>query len=158
MWSPIKVYANGGINSKQTLTFQFSSCTCKIAILEQERQLLLVSIRSLAEFNLAEQETFESDRAKLLGLLSDSNRLKQQIKEKSDQLKELASKTSLESTSKIVSAAAAEVEEQSERIAQAFLNREIDYLEFDASYVPKRKLAHSRRYKADRLKLETIET
>lgn len=125
--------------------------------MEQERELTLASIKSLAEFNLSKQETFESTRANLLTLVADSNKLKQQIKEKSEQLLKLTNTTSLEATLKAVLAAAIEAEEQSENIAQAFLNKEIDSSEFDANYIPKRKLAHSRRYKADRLKTESNE-
>lgn len=126
--------------------------------LEQERQVLMASIRSLAEFNLGRQEDFESDRHKLTELVEEANKLKDQIEEKGKKLLELSKTTSLESTLTVVLTSASQAEEDSENIAQSFLSEVIDYQQFVSNYIEKRKLAHLRRIKADRLRSETNES
>lgn len=123
--------------------------------LESERDMLMASVRSIAEFNLERQSDYESDRSKLLTLVSDSNKLKEDIQTKATKLLELSKKTSLKSTLAVVLEATTQTEEESESIAKSFLDRSIDYDTFVAQYCDKRKLAHLRRIKADRLRQET---
>lgn len=131
------------------------TCTRKqIKSVEAERDMLMGSVRSLAEFNLARQTEYESDRAKLLVLVGDTNELREEIKEKAAKLIELTKKTSLESTLSVVLEAASQAEDESESEAKAFLNNSSDYDTFLNHYTEKRKLAHLRRIKADRLRQE----
>lgn len=118
----------------------------------------MAAVKSLAEFNLAKQSDYESDRSKLLTVVGDSNKLKEDIQAKATKLLELSKKTSLESTLAVVIAAAAQSEEESESIAKAFLNNTTDLEAFISQYNEKRKLAHLRRIKADRLRQETNES
>lgn len=118
----------------------------------------MASVRSLAEFNLARQSDYESDRAKLLTFVGDSNKLKEDIQEKANKLLELSKKTSLDSTLAILLGAATNAEEESENIAKEFLNNSLDYDSFISQYIERRKLAHLRRIKAERLRQETNES
>lgn len=120
--------------------------------------MLMASVRSLAEFNLARQSDYESDRSKLLVLVGDSNKLKEEIQEKATKLLELSKRTSLESTLAVVATAVAQAEEDSEGKAREFLDSSIDYDTFINQYIDKRKLLHLRRIKADRLRQETNES
>lgn len=120
--------------------------------------MLMASVRSLAEFNLARQQDYENDRSKLLTFVGDSNKLKEEIQQKATKLLELSRKTSLESTLAVVLSAAAQAEEDSESVAKSFLNNSLDYDSFASQYSEKRKLAHLRRIKADRLRQETNES
>lgn len=126
--------------------------------LEAEQELLMASVKSLAEFNLSKQSDYEAERNKLLSFVSDSNKLREEIKEKASKLLELSKKTSLETTLAAILAATAQAEEESEKIAGEFLENIKDYESFLSAYCEKRKLAHLRRIKADRLRLETQET
>lgn len=130
----------------------------KAKSLESEREMLMVSVRSLAEFNLAKQNDYESDRSKLLVLVGDCNNLREDIQAKATKLLELSKKTSLESTLRVVSEATSQIEEESETIAKSFLNNTIDFDSFSSRYIEKRKLSHLRRIKADRLRQETNES
>lgn len=130
----------------------------KVKGLEAEREMLMASVRSLAEFNLARQGDYESERSKLLTLVGDSNKLKEEIQQKASKLLELSRKTSLETTLAVVLAATAHAEEESEEIAQKFIANTLDYDTFISQYCEKRKLAHLRRIKADRLRQETDES
>lgn len=127
----------------------------RVKSLESEREMLMASVRSLAEFNLARQNDYESDRSKLLTLVGDSNKLKEDIEQKAAKLLELSKKTSLDSTLSVVLAATAQAEEDSEDVARRFLENSLDYDTFVSQYCEKRKLAHLRRIKADRLRQET---
>lgn len=118
----------------------------------------MASVRSLAEFNLARQGDYESDREKLLTSVGDSNKLKEDIQEKAAKLLELSKKTSLESTLAIVLEAASKAEDESENIAKEFLQNSIEYESFISQYKERRKLAHLRRIKAERLRQETKES
>lgn len=120
--------------------------------------MLMASVRSLAEFNLARQGDYESDRSSLLTFVGDSNKLKEEIQCKATKLLELSKKTSLESTLATVQVATTEAEEESENIAKSFLDNATDYDSFVNQYLEKRKLAHLRRIKADRLRQETNES
>lgn len=126
--------------------------------LEAEREMLMASVRSLAEFNLARQNDYESDRSKLLVNVGDSNTLREEIQNKATKLLELSKRTSLDSTLAVVSAATKEAEEESENIAKTFIDKDIDFDTFLVQYPEKRKLAHLRRIKTDRLKQETNES
>jgi len=126
--------------------------------MEAERNMLMASVKSLAEFNLARQNDYESDRSKLLMLVGDSNKLKEEIQTKATKLLELSKRTSLESTLAVVLAATAQAEEESENDAKSFLENALDYDSFLSQYAEKRKLAHLRRIKADRLRQETDES
>lgn len=141
------------VNSTSDEKFdEFVSRSEKVKSLEAEREMLMASVRSLAEFNLARQSDFESSRAKLLALVGDSNKLKEEIQEKAAKLVELSRSTSLESTLAVMLAAAAQAEEESEVIAQKFISNNLEYDSFLSQYCEKRKLAHLRRVKADRLR------
>lgn len=131
---------------------QFVSQTDRVKSLEAERDILMASVRSLAEFNLSRQPDYESDRSKLLALVSESNKTVEEIKAKEVKLMELTKKTSLESTLSTILAATSQSEEDSELIAKQFLESTIDYDAFINQYCDIRKLAHSRRIKAERLK------
>lgn len=130
----------------------------RVKRLEAEREMLMASVKSLAEFNLSRQNDYESDRSKLLTYVSEANRLKEEIHQKEPILMKLANKTSLESTLSSLLAATAQAEEQSELIAKEFLDNSINFETFISKYPDMRKLAHARRIKAERLRQETNES
>lgn len=120
--------------------------------------MLMASVRSLAEFNLGKQSDYESDRSKLLVLVGDSNKLKDEIQDKATILLELSKKTSLDTTKAIVLESAEQAERESDVISKSFLNSSIDYDTFISQFLDKRKLAHLRRIRSDRLQQETSES
>lgn len=130
----------------------------QVKAVEAERDMLMASVRSLAEYNLSRQSDYESDRSKLFNCVSEARQLKDSIQSKEAKLLELAKRTSLDSTLSAVLAAAAQAEEDSEDIAKEFLASSIDYDTFVSKYSDKRKLAHLRRIKAERLRQETNES
>lgn len=151
----LKELLNSETNEKYD---QLVNQTDRVKNLEAERDMLMASVRSLAEFNLTRQPEYESDRSKLLGLVSESNHIVEQIKAKEATLLELTKRTSLQSTLSKVQAATHQAEEESEKIAKEFLENSIDYETFKNKYSEERKIAHSRRIKAERLRLETNES
>lgn len=120
--------------------------------------MLMASVRSLAEFNLSRQNNYESDRSNLLTLVGDCNKLKENIQGKATKLLELSKRTSLDSTKSVLFTATEQAEKDSESVAQSFLNSTIDHDTFISQFLDKRKLAHLRRIKQDRLQKETNES
>lgn len=124
----------------------------KVKSLETEREMLIASVKSLAEFNLARQPTFETNRSQLVAAVDEANQLKAEIEQKGAKLVEISQRTSLESTLAVMLAATTEAEEESENVAQSFLSGTIPYDTFVNDYIEKRKLAHLRRIKADKMR------
>lgn len=123
----------------------------KVKSLEEEREMLMASVRSLAEFNLTRQQDYESDRSKLLDLVNECNKLRRDIEDKAARLVELSKKTSLESTLAVIQQSAKEADEESENLAKTYLEEGMDHDTFINQYLEKRKLAYMRRIKAERL-------
>lgn len=126
--------------------------------LENEREVLLALVRSLSEFNLGRRSSYEEEKSQLLSLVAECNKLKDQIQEKATTLLEISRRTSLESTLAVVLAATTAAEEESESIAHSFLESSIGLDSFIKEYLEKRKVAHLRRIRADRLRQETNES
>lgn len=129
-----------------------------LTALESEREMLMASTKSLAEFNLSRQVAYENDRSNLLVLVSDCNKLRSDIQDKAMKLMELTKKTSLNSTKEILLGATEKAEKDSETIAQSFLTSTINHDTFINTFIKERKVAHLRRIKYDKLLRETNDT
>lgn len=130
----------------------------EVRTLEGEREVLLALVRSLSEFNLGRRSLHEEQRSELSSLVIQSNELKEEIQEKATKLLEVSKKTSLETTLAVVIAATTSAEEESEGLAKLFLDSKMDFEIFLREYLERRKLAHMRRIKADRLRQQTNES
>lgn len=120
--------------------------------LEQERQVLLASVNSLAEFNLGRQREYESNKQCLINLVDEASKLRREIEEKEMKLRVLSSKSSIHSTLDKLHDAFTKADEESDTLAHMFLTQKIDFDSFTNNYIDIRKLAHSRRIKLEHLK------
>ena len=119
--------------------------------LESERDMLIASNKSLAEFNLSREPTYSDARRRLVEAHKETVELKRQVESKRDRVNELSKQTSLDTTLALMQTAAAEAEEESEKIATQFLSSEISVDVFLAQFVPSRKTSHLRRVKTEKL-------
>ena len=119
--------------------------------LESERDMLIASNKSLAEFNFAREPTYSDARRRLVEAHKEAVELKRQVESKRDRLNELSKKTSLHTTLALMQAAAAEAEEESEKILTQFLLSKISIDVFLARFVHSRKTFHLRRVKTEKL-------
>lgn len=119
--------------------------------LENERDMLIASNKSLAEFNLSREPAYNEARKQLVEAHKAAVELKRQVEGKRDRINELSKQTSLETTLALMQTAAAEAEEESEKIAGQFLSSEITVDAFLTQFLSSRKASHLRRIKTEKL-------
>ena len=119
--------------------------------LEQERDMLIASNKSLAEFNLSREPIYRQARQTLLNSHSETKKIKEETERKKSKLNELTRQSSLDTTLALMQTAAAEAEEESENFASAFLSNEVSLDLFLKDFIAKRKLAHTRRIKGEKM-------
>lgn len=120
--------------------------------LETEKEMLMASNRSLAEFNLSRQPELQDGKQTLKELSETASRLCTSVKEKLDELKNKSGEMSVDTALDLLQTAAAEIEEESETIAQKFLAGDIEVDEFFEQFLSRRKLMHLRKVKVDKLR------
>ncbi|KFM81748.1 Vacuolar protein sorting-associated protein 37B, partial [Stegodyphus mimosarum] len=118
---------------------------------ESEREMLLASNKSLAEYNLSKEPVLNELRSKICEEAEELKSLKESVESKKQKLDDLTRQMSLDTTLALLQAAAAESEEESEAISENFLSGEIQVDAFLESYLNKRKLTHLRRVKAEKM-------
>ncbi|XP_078599847.1 vacuolar protein sorting-associated protein 37B-like [Branchiostoma floridae x Branchiostoma japonicum] len=119
--------------------------------LQLEREMLLASNRSLAEFNLEKEPQLVTGRQKLSRVHQEAAELRVLYDEKKQQLESLTQKNDLDTTHALLQAAAAEIEEESESLADQFLEGGMAVEDFLSQYQEKRRLAHLRRVKSEKM-------
>ncbi|KAI1292066.1 Vacuolar protein sorting-associated protein 37B [Halotydeus destructor] len=125
--------------------------SAQVKALESEREMLIASNKSLAEFNLSKEPTYQQLRQSLLDSYNEAAELKKGVEAKRDKLNDMANQTSLETTLALLQAAAAEAEEESDQFSEDFLLGTIPLESFLSSFLEKRKFAHLRRIKTEKL-------
>ncbi|XP_071013041.1 vacuolar protein sorting-associated protein 37B-like [Oncorhynchus clarkii lewisi] len=117
----------------------------------QIKEMILASNRSLAEQNLQLQPSLEHQKTQLTkcyGSLQESFEAYQVHKSKLDHT---PGNSSLDTLLALLQAEGAKIEEETENMADSFLDGDVTLDTFIDSYQSKRKLAHLRRVKIDKL-------
>jgi ESCRT-I complex subunit VPS37 len=120
-------------------------------VLENKRDTLIASNKSLAEYNLAREPAFRATRQALADAHKEAQDLRREVDAKREKLNELSRQTSLDTTLALMQTATAEADEESERIANQFLMNEIPVETFVSKFNASRKTAHLRRIKTEKL-------
>ncbi|KOC65810.1 Vacuolar protein sorting-associated protein 37B [Habropoda laboriosa] len=120
--------------------------------LETEKEVLMASNRSLAEFNLSKQPELQECKQILKELSEKGNRLCTSVKEKLDEIKEKSGQMTVDTALDLLQTAAAEIEEESETMAEKFLAGDMEVDEFFEQFLSRRKLMHLRKVKVDKLR------
>lgn len=118
---------------------------------ESEKEMIMASNKSLAEFNLSQQPELDKLCRQLSQMYCEANQLKEEAIQNKAQLDELSKQTSLDTTLALLQTATAETEEESEKLAESFLEGEIIVDAFLDQFLEKRKLSHLRRIKAEKM-------
>lgn len=137
--------------------------------MENEKDLLLAQIKSLAEVNLAYEPTMIEGKDKIQELSERGEQLSKTIEEKQQEISKRTYVTRMGKVTKysflenngggmttedaleLLQAAAAEQEEESEKIAMKFLDNALEIEEFLQQFTEARKVMHLRKVKADKL-------
>ncbi|RWS04528.1 vacuolar protein sorting-associated protein 37B-like protein [Dinothrombium tinctorium] len=123
----------------------------QIKKLESDREMLIASNKSLAEYNVSREPSYRQMRQSLVNSHKETNDLKREVESKKSKLEEINRQTSLDTTLALLQTAAAEAEEESDTIANKFLASELTLDEFLTQFLDKRKLSHLRRIKTEKL-------
>lgn len=119
--------------------------------LQNEKETLMASNRSLAEDNLAKEPELIDGREKVETLSREGEELSKTVEEKSKILRKKTGDMSLETALALLQTAASEMEEESEQTAKKFLDNEMDLEDFLDQFSTKRKIVHTRLVKAEKL-------
>ncbi|KAL1130030.1 hypothetical protein AAG570_012973 [Ranatra chinensis] len=119
--------------------------------IETDKEMLLASNRSLAEFNLKREPEIQSMKEELHQLSRVGESLYTSIEEKSVKLKNQAKNNNLDTALALLQTAAAEMEEESEGVAELFLEGTTDIEGFLEPFTSRRKIMHLRRVKSDKM-------
>ncbi|XP_066982764.1 vacuolar protein sorting-associated protein 37B-like [Macrobrachium rosenbergii] len=127
--------------------------------LASEQEMLLAANKSLAEFNLSLEPKLSQAKQNLISKYEEAAQLSKKMR-KRDQEENIHGKDAFDSSSGQYSAdtlqallqtAALESEEETENLVQSFLDKEKDVDEFLNLFLSKRKTAHLRRIKAEKI-------
>ncbi|XP_067136896.1 vacuolar protein sorting-associated protein 37B [Centruroides vittatus] len=118
---------------------------------ESEKEMIMASNKSLAEFNLSQQPEIDKLCRNLSLTYAEAKELKEEAIQNKAQLDELSKQTSLDTTLALLQTATAETEEESEKLAESFLDGELSVEIFLEQFLEKRKLSHLRRIKAEKM-------
>ncbi|KAG8241829.1 vacuolar protein sorting-associated protein 37B isoform X1 [Homalodisca vitripennis] len=119
--------------------------------IETEKEIVMASNRSLAEFNLSKEPHFNKRKQEIQQLSEEGEHIFNSIEAKSKELNNKGPNQSLETTLALLQTAAAEMEEESEELAKKFLDGSLDIDGFLEQFSSRRKLMHLRRVKADKM-------
>ncbi|XP_047520705.1 vacuolar protein sorting-associated protein 37B [Pieris napi] len=118
---------------------------------DTEKETIIVSNRSIAEYNLSKEPELEGLKADVQEKSEIGENLCSRIQELLDEYKTKSAGISPDTTLALLQTAAAETEEQSENIAQDFLTGKIDVDKFLEDFEPIRKSMHLRKFKAEKM-------
>ncbi|XP_013184222.2 vacuolar protein sorting-associated protein 37B [Amyelois transitella] len=118
---------------------------------DTEKEMIIASNRSLAEFNLSKEPELEELKAQVQQKSETGEQLCTRIQELLDEYKTKSAGISPGTTLALLQTSAAESEEQSDEIAQDFLSKKIDVEQFLTDFEPIRKKMHLKKFKAEKM-------
>ncbi|XP_030074839.1 vacuolar protein sorting-associated protein 37B [Microcaecilia unicolor] len=130
---------------------QMAQETEEVQSLQLSKEMILASNRSIAEENLLYRPQLDSLKAALTQKYQELQSLFDSHQIKKTKLDQQSNSASLETLLALLQAEGAKIEEETENMAEAFLNGEGVLDSFIDEYQSKRKLAHLRRVKIEKL-------
>jgi len=118
---------------------------------EGEKDTLMATNKSLAEFNLTFEPKLKAGKAALMELYEQARGVTDELETKRAQLESLYSRTSLDTTHALLQTAAMEADEESEKLAEQFLDGSLDVDAFMNQFEPLRCKAHMRKLKTEKM-------
>ncbi|XP_031783417.1 vacuolar protein sorting-associated protein 37B [Nasonia vitripennis] len=119
---------------------------------ESEKEEIMVRNRSLAEFNLSKEPELEESKNLIQSLSEEGNQLCASVQAKLEQITNKAGTMTVDTALDLLQAAAAEIEEESEKVAEKFLSGDLEVDEFLEQFLTRRKIMHMRKVKVDKMR------
>lgn len=123
----------------------------------KEKEELNQINEKLAKDNLGKQPVLEEHKKKLLDMVDSVSSLRQQFDDHNHQQQLLSEQYSPTAIQENLKFAALQAEEESEKIAEDFLEAKMNIEEFLSKFMDKRILSHCRRVKEEKLHLQLME-
>jgi len=121
--------------------------------LYNEKEMLMASNKSLAEYNMSQEPVLREAKEKLLEKYTEATRLSEEVRSLQSQLEQKSGNVRPDTLLALLEAANQEAEEESETLMDTFLQTGDTQIEqFLEEYQEKRKVAHLRRIKVDKMK------
>lgn len=125
----------------------------QIKNLHEQKDVIMASNRSLAEYNLSQEPVVKEQKAKLLEKFQSASSLAEKVKSLKAEIDNKSGKMTPDSLLILLEAACSEAEEESEEMVESFMSSQNNSLdEFLNMYKDKRKLSHMRRIKIDKMR------
>lgn len=118
---------------------------------EQEKETLLASNKSIAEYNLGLEPRLIQSRHQLAETYEQAVKIQKDFDRDKLKLDSFVSTTSLDTTFALLQLESAKAEDESEKVAESFLSRLTDVGKFLDEYVSLRTTAHLRKVKVEKL-------
>lgn len=123
-----------------------------VSQIEQAKQTLVISNKSLAEYNLSKEEKLIQNRNLLAETYGQMEELLKRVQRKKFQLESHGNSTSsLDTLLALLETEAAKTEESSEALSEQLLSNELDVRQFIDSYLTTRAHMYQQKVKADKL-------
>ncbi|GAB6033665.1 hypothetical protein CHUAL_013725 [Chamberlinius hualienensis] len=116
-----------------------------------EKEMCMTTNKSLAEFNLSKEPQLRQTKQRLVETYERAVEVFKNADMNKQKLEDLSRQSSADTTLAILQTAAAQSEEDSEKIAEKFLEGGAEIEAFLDEFQNKRKLAHLRRVKAEKM-------
>ncbi|XP_014211099.1 vacuolar protein sorting-associated protein 37C [Copidosoma floridanum] len=120
--------------------------------LEAEKKEIMVRNRSLAEFNLTKEPELEEAKRRIQSLSEEGSQLCSKVQALLEQIANKAGTMTVDLALDLLQTAAAEIEEESEKVAEKFLAGETEVDEFLEQFLSRRKIMHLRKVKVDKMR------
>lgn len=119
--------------------------------LASEQEMLLAANKSLAEFNLSLEPKLSQAKQNLITKYGEAAQLSEEVNAMKGEMDSSSGQYSADTLQALLQTAALETEEETENLVQSFLDKEQDVDEFLSEFLSKRKIAHLRRIKAEKI-------
>lgn len=119
--------------------------------IQVQRETLMASNRSLAEYNLSQQPILEAKKNALFEAHRNKAVIQEMYEEYRKKLDALSSQYSPDTTLALLQTSAAQAEEEAEKIADKFLDGEINVEDFIQSFQSQKAIHNLRKIKSEKL-------
>ncbi|KAL5017071.1 hypothetical protein ScPMuIL_006660 [Solemya velum] len=123
----------------------------QVKTLGVDKEMLIASNKSLAEYNISQQPRFTELKNRLGTVYEEVNQLKTVLAKDIAKLDGDGDRQSLDTILAVLQTAAAEAEENSEILADDLFNKKVEVDSFVPDYIQIRKTAHTRKVQAEKM-------
>ena len=124
----------------------------QVKLQESEKEMLLASNKSLAEYNLSWEPKVNGGRQKLVELYQVAAKLDESLEEKEKEFRAAGGEVNVETAMVMLQSSAQQSEEECDLIVEKFMDGTLDVDTFIEEFQLKRKVANLRKIKADKIK------